>query len=116
MALSDLLTRPVQVVSQQSDDAIDEYGNEIPIERIETVQAFVQQQTTGEREGYVPTGNYLLVLPAGTEIQADDYVIIDNRRYTVSGDPDHVMNPRTRKEHHIECGLTRMAGGLEEGS
>ena len=71
MVLIDLLAQPVQVISEQHD----------PVSTV----------------GFLET--WLLRLPSGTPIQAEDTVIVGGLSYSVSGEPRHMFNPRLGIDH-----------------
>lgn len=112
MSLTDLLNRPVTLISRSAEGDIDEFGNEIPGEALTETVGELQQRTRDEpaMEGEVTQTEWLLVLPAGTTVRTGDVVEIDNGRYEVTGAPWHARNPRTMLESHVEATLRQTAG------
>ena len=113
MPFAALLIEPITIITQSADDLIDEYGNDLPAEQLVATSGYLQQMQRSEREGFVPVEQWLLILEAGTVIQAGDQVIARDDTYTVAGNPWHVVNPRKNVEAHVEATLVRTAGGLE---
>jgi hypothetical protein len=116
VSITDLLTQAVTVISQQLDGGIDEYGNDVPRDVPVQTVGLLEQRASAEREGYVPESSWLLVLPAGTVVQANDVVIVDDLEYSISGEPWRAWNPRLGVVDHVEAVCVRTAGGLETGS
>ena len=112
MSLSQLLNRDVVIVQRSSSGATDELGDPIAGETlVETVGELQQQQRSeGDDEGERSDTRWLLILPAGTDIDTGDKVLVDDQRYEVVGAPWEARNPRTRAESHIEATLQRVAG------
>ena len=108
------MTHPVTVVAASPSTNIDEYGTEVSVWVSTDVLACLQQKSRADREGYVPQGLFLLVLPPGTDIKARDIVIADGEEFAVSGPPAIVRNESTGLVHHVEASLTQTRGG-EEG-
>jgi hypothetical protein len=117
MSLAELLSTPVTISRKIASGKTDEYGDEIP--EVETVQAVgeLQQQKREERgdQGEVSTTDWVLFLPAGTDIRTGDAVTIGVDQYQMVGDPWAVKNPRAGDISHIEASVRRVAGS-EEGS
>jgi hypothetical protein len=110
--LTDLLNRPITIVSRTDGDATDEYGNEIPDEAMTSTVGELQQERRDEpgASGETSDTRWLLVVPAGTVINTGDAVIVDNEVYEVVGAPWPARNPRTGTTSHVEASLRRTAG------
>jgi len=115
MTVTALMTATVTITSRSyTEGTLDEYGNEIATETNVTVDAYLQQLAGSEREGYVPEATDLLIVPAGTAIQANDLVYdVASHEYQVLGPPASVWNPRSRQVHHIEATLRRVVSHEE---
>lgn len=90
----------------------DAYNNETDtVFEVQTVCELQQRQRTetGDR-GEVSVTEWLLVLPASTDISTGDGVVIDEERYEVIGEPWQARNPRTQTVSHIEATLKRSSG------
>ncbi len=112
-----LLNRSLTIV-RRSPGSTDGYGGEIAAETL--VEAFgeMQQQRRDEApaEGEVSDTRWLLVLPAGTDIDTGDAVIVDGQVFELVGAPWEARNPRTLAPSHVECTLRRTATADEESS
>jgi hypothetical protein len=111
--LADLLTQPVTVLAETRGSTIDAYGTGVPTVVPALTVGYLQQNSRAEKEGFVPVETWLLILPAGTDLNADDQVIVAGEQFTVNGAPWPVANPRTGLVDHLEATLARAAGGLE---
>lgn len=67
-------------------------------------QASSQEPTSPGRVAEVTT--WQLYLPAGTDIEASDRVVIDGTTYEVDGPPNRARRPSG--EHHVEARLRRV--------
>lgn len=110
--LTDLLNRPVTIVTRTDGDAEDEYGNAVPDESMTTTLGELQQERRDEPNtaGETSDSRWLLILPAGTVINTGDAVIVDSEVYEVVGAPWPARNPRTGVVSHVEATLRRTAG------
>lgn len=109
--LSDLLTLPITIVRISLTGDEDIYGDSIPTESTLEIFGELQQRQRAEPpgEGELSASEWLLVLPAGTDIDTNDAVIADGQRFEVTGAPWPARNPRTGAESHIEATLRRVA-------
>ena len=80
MTIDKLMNQPVSIVTRAYTGQLDDYGNEIATETTTEVLGYLQQLTGTEREGYVPEASHLLVVPSTTAIQANDNVLVRQRR------------------------------------
>jgi hypothetical protein len=112
MTLTTLLNRPMTIINRSASASTDEFGNELPVETYVDVVGELQQQRRAEPDtaGELSDTRWLLILPAGTEINTGDTVVCDGESYEVTGDPWRARNPRTQLASHIECTLRRTAG------
>lgn len=112
--LANLLNQPCTITHVARTGATDRAG--VPAETTtatETVCYAEQQRATDRTEGQSSTEQrWLLVLPAGTTVDADDRVEIDgvNGVFAVQGPPWPARNPRTRTVSHIECEIRAVEG------
>lgn len=109
--LNQLLNRAC-IIETRAPGGRDEYNNEtVAVVEVEAVCELQQRQRTenGDR-GEVSVTEWLLVLPAGTDVSTGDSVIVDGDRYEVIGDPWEARNPRTQAFSHVEATLKRTAG------
>lgn len=104
------LSLPCTILSRVTSGASDAYGDEIRTE-VEA-DTFCELQHRGSQEGddQVAGTSWLLILPAETEIDQDDGVLVEDVLYEVDGEPWKVRNPRTSVVSHIEARLIRTAG------
>lgn len=113
--LSQLLNRPCIIVRTLETGTTDDYGNLVPDEDAIDTVCELQQQGRSEPTDDLSVTNWLLILPPGTRLRTDDYVIVDSERYELVGDPWVVRSPRTQQEAHVEATVKR-AGTEEVGS
>lgn len=109
MPLSALMNQPVTITTV-TDGAVDRYGNPTADTSVTTDTVGYLEQASGTERGdddAVEVLRWLLVLPAGTAITADDTVTVDGATFEVAGPPWQVHNPRTGLTDHIECALSR---------
>lgn len=112
MTLSALLNRSVTLIRRLPSVDTDVYGNEIPGEDLVETVGELQQRRREEPggAGEVSETDWLLVLPAGTDLRTGDAVEVDGMLYELIGDPWAARNPRTGEESHVEATLRRTAG------
>lgn len=112
MTLATLLTQPATIVRRSESGVTDAYGNAIPSETSEEVDCYLEQRRRDEAEdqGEVSESDWLLVLPAGTEIDTGDEVVVDARAYEVIGEPWSAHDPLRGGASHVEATLRRTAG------
>lgn len=112
MPLEQLLNRPCTLLLRDSTGETDEYGNaKTGTTSVETV-CELQQQRRDEPDDQAETSDttWLVILPAGTEIDTGDAVQVDGHVYELVGAPWHARNPRTQAESHVEATARRTAG------
>jgi hypothetical protein len=112
MTISTLLNRACTITHRSTGATVDAYGSEIPATAATATVCELQQQqrTESNERGTVAEDVWLLVLPAGTTIAADDTVTVDGDVFQVHGDPWPVRNPRTQTIHHLEATVRRGQG------
>lgn len=112
--LNQLLNRAC-IIEARIPGGRDEYNNETDtVVEVETVCELQQRQrtevsSTGGRTE-VSSTEWLLVLPAGTDLSTGDAVVVDGDRYEVIGEPWQARNPRTSQMSHVEATLKRTSG------
>jgi head-tail adaptor len=105
MTLATLLNQTV-TVQRRSAGTDDVYGNEtMGLTSVAVVQGYVEQtdqtEVLDDRETYLST--HLVLLEAGTPVEAGDRLVVDEVGYEVLGPPFRPYNPRTRTVPHVEC-------------
>lgn len=110
--LSTLINRPCTIIRRHEGTTRDAHGNLIPDEEeVETVCELQQRQRSeGDDAGELSDTRWMLFLPAGTEIDTGDGVVVDGQTFEMVGDPWNARNPRTQQESHIEATVRRTAG------
>lgn len=100
------------MIHRDPSGSTDDYGNEIPAETSEETVCELQQRSREEQpdQGELGDSLWLLVLPAATEIDTGDAVVVDGYRFELVGPPWTVRNPRTRTVSHVEATVRRAAG------
>jgi len=109
--LDQLLNRTC-VIETRVPGGRDEYNNETDsVVEVSTVCELQQRQRTetGDR-GEVSVTEWMLVLPASTDLSTGDTVLVDGDRYEVTGDPWQARNPRTQAVSHVEATVKRTSG------
>lgn len=112
MTLAKLINTPCTIVRKSASGTEDVYGNLIPSEEEIDAVCEVQQKDRGEQpEGEPADADWLGIFPAGTDLDANDSVIVDGLGgFELIGAPWPARNPRTRAASHIEATLRRVAG------
>ena len=104
------MTRPVTIVSQVPS-TVNAYGDAKSTSTSATAVGYLEQTAAVEvlvnQETY--TSDWLLILPAGTVIDASDQVLVDGATFEVVGPPARPWRPSTG-EHHVECRLRQTTG------
>lgn len=118
MTLAALLNLPVTITRRVETDELDEFGNQLDDEQaVETVGELQQRQSNEPAgAGEVSIGDFLLILPAGTQLTTGDRVTVDGQAYEVVGDPWRARNPRTRQFSHVQATVRRTAAAGDEGA
>jgi hypothetical protein len=118
VTLMQLLNRTVTITRRTASASTDDYGNEISAEtNVATVGELQQtQRTEPTAQGELAVTTWLLILPAGTNIDTGDTVTVDTHTYEVIGSPWQARNPRTQVTSHVEATLRRSVGSEETGS
>lgn len=117
MSLTTLLNLPCVIERRTDSGATDRYGSpRASVSEMETV-CELQQRTRDEPgdQGELSATDWRLYLPAGTDIDTSDTVIVDGIVFEVVGDPWQARNPRTRSQSHVEATL-RKTGDTQVGS
>lgn len=114
MTLAMLLNRPCTIIRRRAGSATNEQGDKIMLEQpYDTVCELQQHQRGPNREqtaeGEIARSDWLLILPAHSDLRLGDAVIVDAISYEVDGEPWPARNPRTRTQSHIEATLQRTA-------
>lgn len=113
MSLSALLNEPVDIIGRTEGTTRDVYGNLAPVEAdpVETVGYLEQTDATEilvDRETYI--SNWLIILPAGTAVDAGDRVEALGKSFEIIGDPREVWNPRLQVVGQIELRARETSG------
>lgn len=118
MTLAALLNQPVTITRRIEGTTKDEFRNVIPDEDTVSTVGELQQRSRSEpgADGETSTADFLLILPAGTDLTTADKVTVDGQDYEVVGDPWRARNPRSQTYSHIEATVRRTAGGGDEGA
>lgn len=116
MTVEALMNKPCTIIRRETSADRDEYGDEIREETTESTSCEIQQLGSNEPGDEAASTTYTLFLPADTQIDQDDGVVIDGHLYELTGVPDLVRNPRTQQDSHLEVILRRAAGADDLGS
>lgn len=117
--LANLFTDDVLILRQSQAVEEDDFAtpDTTPDEEVETVGA-LQQEQRGEAEGQgeFSETRWVLFLPATTEIDTTDRVVVDGRVYEVTGDPWPVKDHPRGTTSHLEVTLERTGDAYGSGS
>lgn len=113
--LADLMNRTCSVVRRYPSGTEDDYGNEIPGETTTVTVCEFQQRQRSEDEEVVSEEQWLVILPAATNIDTADVLIVDEVEYELVGQPWPARNPRTKEVSHIEATVVRTSGAFDGG-
>jgi hypothetical protein len=106
--LTNLLNLPCSIERRVASGE-DDYGNDTQtVTWAETVCELQQRQRDEPGEmGETSATDWRLYLPAGTDIDTSDTVIVNDQIFEVVGDPWQARNPRTRQQSHVEATVRR---------
>lgn len=111
MTYTNLLAEIVTIFNR-TDAVVDRYGNPTDAwgSGVQVAGRVEQVATTEDLNGRdTRVSEFMLFLPAGTNISALSEVEVAGERYRVTGDPAFVFDASA--VHHIEAGITRITGG-----
>lgn len=99
---------PCTIVHVEDTGPDDEYGNATTTTTTTDTRCYLAQQIRRE-VGLTPVevDRWLLYLPPGTQIDANDAVVIGPNTWQVIGDPWPVWHPVTLRVNHIEATVER---------
>lgn len=107
MSLAQLINRPCTVY-RLTEGAPDEYGDATLGHDSGTATVCELQQQAGVRGSgtsledlALTESRWVIYLPAGTVIGAQDYVDVEGVRYDVESEPDEYRNPRDGREVYV---------------
>lgn len=113
--MTHLMNRPCLIRRKTPGTTTDEYGTPTT-ETVEVRTVCELQPATSTRRDGEPSSHldltdsdWLLLLPAGTEIDSPDQVEVEGLTYEVSTAPWSARNPWTQEPSHVEVGLRRTA-------
>ena len=102
--IEQLMNREVEIVSRGEAD---DFDNRQTTTGTTTTRGALQQQRRDEPgdQGEVSRTDWILFLPAGTTLDGSDEILVDEQTFEVVGDPEHVFDEFTGREHHVEASL-----------
>lgn len=112
MTLANLLKQSL-TVQRWGVTGTDDYGNDVyGVSSSTTVSGYLQQteaqEVTLDRQTYI--SDWLVVLPAGTGLDANDRIVYGGVTYEVIGPPADEWNPRLGVTDHREARLRVVSG------
>ncbi len=115
MSLEQLLNTPITITRRLPSADVDSYGDEVSDEETEATVGELQQRSRTENpaQGEVSSTDWLLVLPAGTDLRTGDMVTVDGIDYEAVGDSWSARNPLTGHPSHVEATVRRVEGSEE---
>lgn len=107
-----LLTETVQLRRRAADGARDRHGNaartfDADVDSPARVERERGQDLRDGRDATLQT--WRIFLPAGTDLEARDRVVVDGTVFEVDGPPERHRTP-TGGEHHVEAQLRLVEG------
>lgn len=114
--LSTLLNRPCTITRRTQSGDVDAYGDAVDGTATASTVCELQQRQRSELPGVeVSDTTWLLILPAGTDIDTGDKVTVTDtgEAFEMVGDPWPARNPRTGVESHVEATVRRVAGDFD---
>jgi len=95
-------------VHQTGHAGKDEYGDvEYATTDVQTT-CLLQQTSTTDDEGHVrQISQWRLLLPPEVGLNGWDSITVDGQSYVLTGDAWAVMDPLTRRVHHVEAVVER---------
>ncbi|MES2867614.1 MAG: hypothetical protein V4703_12800 [Actinomycetota bacterium] len=119
MTLAALLNRECTLIQRIASGSTDRFGNPLRTDTPITTVCELQQTRRDEPSaaGELSITTWAVFLPAGTDINTGDVLIVEGREYEIVGDPWEARNPRTGLMSHVEATCKRARGADdEEGS
>lgn len=112
MSIASLINRPATLIRRSDSGKTDAFGNPVPTVTETEVLCELQQRRRDEPENQAELSDTLwsLFLPAGTELDTGDAIVVDGDEYALVGAPWDARNPRTQQVSHIEATVRRTAG------
>lgn len=110
MSLDALLNLGCTIVRVTQDGAADEYGNPTDTTLTAATRCYIEQRNATENtnDRSTTSEDWLLMLPAGTAVDATDRVTVDGYgTFEVIGPPWPVRNPRADAISHVEATVRR---------
>jgi hypothetical protein len=116
MSLNQLLSLNC-TIERRTAGGEDDYGNDtVTVTPLDTVCELQQaKRDEPDSQGELSATDWRLYLPAGTDIDTSDTVIVNDLVFEVVGDPWQARNPRTRTLSHVEA-TVRKTGEAAVGS
>lgn len=111
--IESLMNRTVELVARGEAD---DFDNRQTVTSTTTTRGALQQRRADEPgdQGELSDTGWILFLPAGTVLDGSDVVQIDGAEYELVGDPWHVIDEATGREHHVEAALRQTASAIDE--
>jgi hypothetical protein len=113
MTLAGLLNQPLTIQRRGVVSTDPDYGNDVPgttstVATVGYVEQTVATEIIVDRETYVT--DWLVVLPAGTAVDASDRIVHGSKTLEVIGSPHEAWNPRRAMVSQVECRCRETAG------
>jgi hypothetical protein len=109
VTIARLLSRRCTITRRSDSGTVNDYGDAVATETtVETLCELQQQRRTEpDQQGELSDTMWLLVLPAGTQVDTGDVVTVDGQAFELVGDPWPVRRPLTGRGSHVEATLRR---------
>lgn len=111
MSVGALMNQACTITTRTDSATVDRYGNPTESESTATTTCHAEQRSRTETSGesVVQVEEWLVMLPAGTTIDAHDKITVGTLALEVLGPPWPVRNPRTQTTSHVEVTCKRAA-------
>jgi hypothetical protein len=106
------INRPATLL-RRTEEGEDAHGNpKYEVEEVDVVCELQQFRRQEARANVDDLSDSLwdLYLPAGTEVDSGDAIVVDGRTYEILGEPWEARDPFTERFSHIEATVRRTAG------
>jgi len=111
MTLAALLNQTCTITTRTASATVDRYGNPTDTEATTSTTCYCEQRQRSENtvDANVQSEDWLVMLPAGTDVAGNDKITVGSLVLEVVGPPWPVRNPRTQSASHVECNARQVA-------
>lgn len=105
MTLASLMNQACTITTRTASATTDRYGNPTDTEAATSTVCYCEQRQRSENtvDANTQSEDWLVMLPAGTDVAGNDLITVGSLRLEVVGPPWPVRNPRVQAQSHVEC-------------